>query len=407
MKVIKKGILASLITLSLNCYSKEDQTVTEIHLLVAVEPALVEFYGSEYLNRIVEENTARANAIFNPEKVNYKVNAIVVWSENLSEQVDFIGTGYTHLFYSIGLTETEYSQLFDKNMFPYTTKINELLKKYSADQLVYLSKFSGYTGIGASYRNRGFVHQFKALLNNPFSFAHELGHTWAIPHPKDCATASNNLLMCQSKHSNQSNGFTSSEKLQIKQIRAYDFSSLQSDLNTIDRLFWNGQYSGSMDILASAKITVVDNPIPEGINQTQVLVELVDDVGARTIVDQPVSVEVFFEGRIGIQESDYKLDEFGNFVIPTFFVENKFERIEFLPGESLKKVSLNVTHQLEQTKVKVGSRYGENITSNNYVNVVINSKPDSEKEESKGGSFCQLGLIFSMFLMLFRRRYKS
>ena len=406
MKKIRKCILVGVLGVSANGYAIESLIPTKVDLLIVVEPKLVEHYGSEYINRIISENIDRANKIFNPEFIHYAANAVVVWDENLSEQVDFIGTGYNHLFYSMGITESEYNDIFKNSLFSYTTKTDELLKKYSADQLIYLSQFAGFQGIGAAYRNRGFVHHFKALLNNPYSFAHELGHTWAIPHPENCSTSTKNLLMCQSKYSNQSGGFNLDAQLQIKNIRQNNLSSIKSDLNSVDAAFWNGKYNEPMEMLATAKISVIDNPMPKHIDQTQVIIELVDQSGLRTVLNKHVSIEVFFEGITGIKETDYKEDEFGHFQIPSFFNESSFKRVEFLAGEAVKHINLDVVHQTEQTKIAVGTRYGENLVNSNVIPVSIDSNPD-EQQDSKAGSLGQLGLMLLSIIIFCRKRLFS
>lgn len=382
----------------------------DIDLLVVVDPAVVQAHGYERVAKVLEEQLAKANDEFGGiADVKFSVSAVTTAPNN--SVTDALGSGQSYAqalgatFFSMGKSQEEFDAEFADHEWyagKYDAAIGAELNKFHADKLVYLAgsadNSGNYQAIGLAFRNLGLVLDFDSLFTHRSTFAHELGHTFGLGHPSDEVCGSGNYLMCQGK--TLGSGFLADEVERVVGVVNRDPEFL---LDYFEPNFWGGSYNQPMEYEALARVSVADNPIPETINKTEILVELVDTEGVPVVFDKTTSVELFTNGISAVSGTHYDTDV--------------FQRLQFAPGESSIRVDLPVVHDASDVMVQVGARYGVNIGNSNVSNVVIKAKSDSNSGGDgnnnsgdnngggdSGGSLGFLSLVLLPLALLRRKR---
>lgn len=374
-----------------------------VDLLVIVEPSVIQEMGNENFSNLLEEQVKYSNKEFAAFGVTYKVNAVVNWDDDAISSDLSAGDSFSkaagHLFYSAGIAKNEFDQLYGNHQWysgKYVGNVNVLLNKYHSDKVVFFtSKPSGDRAIGQAFYNVGVIVHADSLLTNHSTLAHELGHTFGLGHPSNDVCANSNYLMCQGK--SNSSQFAVEEANRVTGVLNRDPAYL---LDYYNQDFWAGAYSQQMEMLATAKVSVIDNPVPNTLNKTEAVVELVDSQGAPYVFDKDVSVEFFTKGVSAIAGTHYDTDV--------------YQRVTFAAGETVKRIDLPVTHDSKDVSLILGARYGENTADSNQETVVIKAKSssgggdtgnggDTGGESGGGGSLGIWGIILLPLAILRRK----
>lgn len=365
--VISKSVLTGVIAIFTQFVQAE-----EIDLLVLVEPSVIQSIGKEPFSHMLESQIAYSNKEFKHFNVNYRVSAVVDWNDSVGLAVasgDSYAKAGGYVFYSLGLTKDKYDAEYGDLSWlkgKYSPEINALVEKYHADKVILFTNTQPSNEIGYAFHNMGLVVHAQSMMARSSTVAHELGHTFGLGHPSNDVCVNGNYLMCQGKISGSQ--FDVEESNRINGVLNRDPAYLLEHFN---QNFWAGSYSQPMEMLAKAKVSVVDNPVPNALSQTEAVIELVDSQGAPYLFDKDVSVELYTKGVSAIAGTHYDTDF--------------YQRVNFAAGESVKRIDLNVTHDSTDTSLIVGTRYGENTADSNQETVVIKAKSSSGGDAGNGG----------------------
>lgn len=369
-----------------------------IDLLVLVEPSVIQSMGKEGFSKLVESQIDYSNKEFKGFNIAYNVSAVVSWDDSVSSAVAS-GASYSkagsYIFYSAGYSKEKYDEIYVNDPWlagKYSSSINGLLEKYHADKIVlFVNNKSDDDVIGRAFNNVGLIVHAQSMTSNHSTVAHELGHTFGLGHPSSESCNASSYLMCQGAPN--SSGFLVEESERINGVLNKDPEFL---LDYYHQDFWGGSYSYPMDMLASAKVSVVDNPVPNTLNKTEVVVELIDAAGAPYVFNKDVSLELYTKANSAVAGINYDADV--------------FQQINFAAGENVKRVDLSVTHGSKDLSFVVGTRYGENTSDSNQETVVIKASSGgdtgnggNEGSGSGGGSLGIWGLILTPLAFLRRR----
>jgi hypothetical protein len=195
-------------------------------------------------------------------------------------------------------------------------------------------------------------------------------------------------------------GFTSDEVTTVNGVLARDPAYL---LDYYHPDFWAGSYSEPMSIKAYLDLQVLDNPIANTVNATEVVLSLVDAEGNPAVLNGDVSVELYTQGDTAVFETDYS---------------DIYQRVTFAAGESEKRIDLDVTHGNSAKTFSVGTRYGEYVADSEAQTVTIaanptsggsdNSGSDSGSSDSSGSSGGSFGFAWLALLpFVYFRRQKT
>lgn len=366
-KYVLKSVIASSFVLFSQFVKAED-----VDILVLVEPTVIQSIGKESFSQMLESQIAYSNKEFKDFNVNYRVSAVVDWNDTVGLAVasgDSYAQAGGFIFYSLGKTKDKYdaeygelSWLKDK----YSPEINALVEKYHADKVILFTNTHSNNEIGYAFHNMGLIVHAQSMMTRNSTVAHELGHTFGLGHPSNEVCSTGNYLMCQGK----SNGsqFSAEESNRITGVLNRDPAYL---LDYYNQDFWAGSFSQPMEMLAKAKVSVLDNPVPNTLSKTEAVIELVDSQGAPYVFDKDVSVELYTTGVSAIAGTHYDTDI--------------YQRVNFAAGESVKRIDLNVTHDSKDVSLIVGTRYGENTADSNQESIVIKAKSSSGGDAGNGG----------------------
>lgn len=378
-----------------------------IDLMVVVEPSVTQQYNKEEVSALLNAELAKANEVFGADfDVKFTIRAVEGWDNDDVANMLSAGKSYSYavgpIMYSLGQTEASYNEAYSEISFlagRYNSKGDELLKKYHADKLVFIT--SGLDTvtydetIGYAFHNMGLVLNFASLFEHKSTLAHELGHTFGLVHPSANVCSSNNFVMCTGKL--DGSGFTSDEVKTVNGVLKRDPAYL---LDYYHPDFWAGAYSQPMEMLATAKVSVIDNPVPNTLNKTEAVVELLDSQGVPYVFDKDVSVELFTKGVSATAGTHYDTDV--------------YQRVTFAAGETVKRIDLPVTHDSKDVSLIIGARYGENTADSNQETVVIKAKSSSgggdtgnggDSGESGGGGSLGIWGIILLPLAFLRRKF--
>ncbi|MBS0044630.1 SVAGG family GlyGly-CTERM protein [Shewanella sp. M16] len=373
----------------------------EIDILVLVEPSVIQSMGKEPFSQMLESQIAYSNKEFKDFNVQYNVSAVVDWNDSVGEAVTLGDSYYKaggHIFYSLGVSKEKYDADFGNDPWlkgKYSPEINALVNKYHADKVMLFVHTQTDNVIGRAFDNIGLIVHAQSMMTAHSTVAHELGHTFGLGHPSNDVCANSNYLMCQGK----SNGseFAVEEASRITGVLNRDPAYL---LDYYNQDFWAGAYSQPMEMLATAKVSVIDNPVPNTLNKTEAVVELLDSQGAPYVFDKDVSVELFTKGVSATAGTHYDTDV--------------YQRVTFAAGETVKRIDLPVTHDSKDVSLIVGVRYGENTADSNQETVVIKAKSSSgggdtgnggDSGESGGGGSLGIWGIILLPLAFLRRKF--
>lgn len=368
----------------------------EIDILVLVEPSVIQSMGKESFSQMLESQIAYSNKEFKDFNVQYNVSAVVDWNDSIGLAVASGDSYYKaggNIFYSLGVSKEKYDADFDNDSWlkgKYSPEINALVDKYHADKVMLFVHTKSDNVIGRAFDNIGLIVHAQSMMTAHSTVAHELGHTFGLGHPSNEVCLNGNDLMCQGK----SNGsqFAVEEANRITGVLNRDPAYL---LDYYNQDFWAGAYSQPMEMLAKAKVSVIDSPVPNTLNKTEAVVELVDSQGAPYVFDKDVSVELYTKGVSAIAGTHYDTDV--------------YQRVTFAAGESVKRIDLPVTHDSKDVSLIIGARYGENTADSNQETVVIKAKSSSGGDAGNGGdtggSGGSLG-FYSLLLLALLGRFR-
>lgn len=376
-----------------------------IDLMVVVEPSVSQQYNKEEISALLNKELAKANEVFSADfDVKFTIRAVEGWDNDDVANMLSAGKSYSYsvgpIMYSLGQTEASYNEAYSDISFlagRYNSKGDELLKKYHADKLVFIT--SGLDTvtydetIGYAFHNMGLVLNFASLFEHKSTLAHELGHTFGLVHPSATVCSSNNYVMCTGKL--DGSGFTSDEMKTVNGVLKRDPTYL---LDYYHPDFWAGSYSEPMPIKAYLDLHVLDNPIANTINATEVVLNLVDAQGNAAVLDSDVTVELFTQGNTAVFDADYS---------------DIYQRVTFAAGESKKRIDLNVTHGDSAKTFSVGTRYGEYVADSEAQTVTIAAKAtsgggDNSGSDSSGSSGGSFGFAWLALLpLVYYRRQRS
>lgn len=361
-----------------------------IDLLVVVEPDVYISTPKETLQKNLVEQLDYANKEYASLGVELNIVAVLEWENNavsgrLSQGESFWNS-LAGIMYSVRFEEAEFIKEFPHDLYgiEYNQNAYDVLREYHADKLVFITKerdlHSGDTGY--AFENMGFGLQAEGMTGRVSLLAHELGHNFGLIHPSNETCSTQDFLMCPS--TSLGTQFSEQEVTRVKGVLAKDSTYFDP---MFDEQFYSGWFSEKMPYFANVKLSVTDNPIAKDVTQTEVVVELVNQAGNPVTFDDTVSVEVFTEAVTATLGKNYD-DDF-------------YQRISFMPGESTKRLDLNVTHSSTEKTFNVGARYGLNVSDSDVVSVAI--KPNgNESSEGNGDSGGSMGLISLLLLAGFR-----
>lgn len=363
LKTVKKSLIVLMAGVCGNAMAEP------ISLLFVVEPAVYAENSSENVNKVIEDSIKAANAEFASFGVEFSAEGVVVAGQSDVSDALANGGSFTELagpiMYSIGLSEAEYIEAFTP-AFPvnsYNAEVNATVDQFHADHLIYVVSNSQGEVVGQAFQNKGVALSFASLASTDLTMlGHELGHLYGLGHPskEECANA--NLLMCQGV---KGSGLSESDKAIVAGVVAGEYPT-----DWWDTRFWNGGYNAPVVKDSTVtQVTVVDNPVPNTINSTDVVVELLDAAGAPAVYDKPVSFELYTKGSTAQQGTHYS---------------DVIQRIEMLPGEHKKTVTLTVNHGASDAALVVGTRYGVSLSDSASTSVTIKAKEISSGGQTGG-----------------------
>jgi hypothetical protein len=374
----------------------------QIDVLFVIEPSVYESVNREELNSLIKNQIVVANSVHATQKtgISYKEVAVLDWKNNdVSEKLDqgkSFAESVGEVMYSLPYTESEFKTEFAEHPWfaEYQQDAHDLLRQYHADNLVFISSVADSSSghIGYAFKNFGVIASIDGVKSNDYLLVHEWGHNIGLGHTNSEICSVSNYVMCSSNSQGETLGFNDEEMTRVNGVieRDPEFFPEHFDSN-----FYLGEFSAPMQIKANIKISVLDNPIPNTINQTEAIIELVDSSGLPVVFDEPVSVELYTRS--------------GTALVGESFDKDFYQRLTFTSGESTKRVDLDVTHIDTDASFNVGTRYGLYLKDSDVVNVTVkaNAKPVTEVGEGDSGSSGgSLGFsLLSLFaLCLFRRK---
>lgn len=365
----------------------------QVDVLFYVEPNVYQILDREAVHELIQSQIDVANSLHSKQKTGITYNAVAAldWKDNqVSERLEqgksFVGSA-GNIIYSVRFTESEYAEFFDgiAGVQQYESESYDLFRKYHADNVVFISSSveRDTRTIGYAMQNIGVVVGLSGLESNPYLLAHEWGHNIGLGHVKadQCLTA--NYLMC-AENTGVSNGFTENELATVDGVIAKDAAFF---LDHFDPEYYLGWYSLPQPKLANVRFSVLDNPIENSLNETELVLELVNEQGETTVINEDVSLELFTEGRGAILGEHYN---------------DVYQRVTFHAGETVKRIDLGVNHDSTDLSLKVGARYGLYLADSNVVDIVIKANADDNNGgsggESDGGSGGSMGFISMLML---------
>lgn len=398
---------------SLNDAQLSAQEHIDIDVLMVVEPVVYEENGREYVNMLLRDAIARTNAVFQPHGFTHKAS-IIDWIDN---RVNESSLGLLEWTYAVGPVAYSYHDTFSQFIadplnvsfgWQYVPEAHQLENLYQADLIVYVTNETNGADqfvIGSAYHNRGNIISFKGLEAISWVLAHELGHNLGFFHVSQALCNNTYYLMCAIAIPNQADAFlTNDEQQDLASILSGDTSVWPS---SFDVRFWPGVVNEPMPIKAGVSLTVLDNPIASNIAETDVVVELVDQQGDPTVVNDDSSIQLFTRGDTALNGIHYD--------------ESVYQRVTFLAGEYRKIVSLSVAHDEQETRFTLGADSGLFLSDANELQVTIdsssgmprspaprvteasiNNDEEQKSDKSSGGSL-QLTSLLLLFVLFYYR----
>jgi hypothetical protein len=374
----------------------------QIDVLFVIEPSVYENVNREELNSLIKNQIVVANSVHATQKtgISYKEVAVLDWKNNdVSEKLDqgkSFAESVGEVMYSLPYTESEFKTEFAEHPWfaEYQQDAHDLLRQYHADNLVFISSVADSSAghIGYAFKNFGVIASIDGVKSNDYLLVHEWGHNIGLGHTDSEVCSVSNYVMCSSNSAGQTLGFDNNEMTRVNGVvdRNPDFFPEHFDSN-----FYLGEFSTPMQIKADVKFSVLDNPIANTLNKTEVIIDLVDASGLPVVLDEPVSVELYTQS--------------GTAIAGESFDNDFYQRVTFAAGESTKRVDLDVTHINTDTSFKVGTRYGLYLNDSDVVSVTVKAtaKPVTDVgvgDDSSGGGSLGFSLLSLFALCLFRKK---
>ncbi|MEH6454808.1 MAG: SVAGG family GlyGly-CTERM protein [Cocleimonas sp.] len=373
----------------------------QIDVLFVIEPSVYESVNREGLSSLIKNQINVANSVHATQKtgISYKEVAVLDWKNNQVSEKLAQGRSFTEsvgeVMYSLPFTESEFNAEFAGNSWytEYQQESRDLLIQYHADKLVFVSSAADNSEgkIGYAYSNFGVIASLDGLKGNDYLLVHEWGHNIGLGHTDSEICSVSNYIMCSSNSPGATRGFNDEEMTVINGVVERDPEFI---LDRLDSNFVLGDFSTPMQIMADVKLSLLDNPIANTINQTEAIIDLVDESGMPVVLNEPVSVELYTQS--------------GTAIAGESFDNNFYQRVTFAAGESTKRIDLDVTHINTDASFNVGTRYGLYLGDSDAVSVTVKAKakPTTDVGEGDdGGSGGSLGFsLLSLVALCFFRK---
>lgn len=397
------GVFLSGLTVvsSMNAFASD----LDVDVLFVVEPKVfTDGHTREEVGHLLESQVENANEVHSRYStgVHYRIAAVVDWKDNsVSEKLaqgDSLSVASANVLSSVRYDEKGFADNADFAMTQYEPEMHEMVNQFHADKVVFVAAQGSASEVNqdvvaTALQNYGVVSSVDGLDVDKYLLAHEWGHNIGLGHPSSESCASFFSVMCQGAHYTV-DGFSDNELTLIAGIVNDDPSYY---ISGDDTSFYVGRHSTEMVKSGQVNVSVVDNPVAENIDQTEIVIDLVDSEGNPKPFEQDVSLELYTNGN----ETNYDSDV--------------YQRVTFLAGETSKRVDLNVSHGDVDNAVQIGARYGQLLNDSNVVDVVIKAKPkstlpndNSDSDSSSGSSGGAFGFAWLALLpFVYFRRQKN